>query len=282
MTTDNGNDHKNLENESENKATANVQNKTKFYKRGWFMWLMLVVFAPVGIFLLWKFHPEKSKTFKIVITVIFVFWFILLLANTGNTGQTSKTTNDNQTASQNSTESTQDTDTSNSAKLKEGDLTGKSLTEALKVLKSHDEKYKIVNKSNGYDFTGEVDGWSTEYTDGWVVSEARSSWGTWQIKITTPEAQATESRTEALQAKLDVSAAITAVEQYGRKQYPYGFKVTKIVTGVNSDVAVDDNTWALKYDCEVTNQYGGGREAIVEAKVTGTTDAPKVTDFLVY
>lgn len=47
----------------------------KFYDKSWFMWLMLVIFGPVGIFLLWR----KSKigiVGKILITLISLFFFI--------------------------------------------------------------------------------------------------------------------------------------------------------------------------------------------------------------
>ncbi len=50
----------------------------KFYQKPWFMWVMLIFFAPVGIFLIWKYHPEIKKGIKIVLTVVFALWFIFL------------------------------------------------------------------------------------------------------------------------------------------------------------------------------------------------------------
>ena len=49
--------------------------KEKFYQKTWFMWLMLIFFAPVGIFLLWKYNRYK-KVPRIIITVLFSYVFI--------------------------------------------------------------------------------------------------------------------------------------------------------------------------------------------------------------
>lgn len=45
----------------------NVQDK--FYKKNWFVILMLILFWPVGLFLMWKYSPW-SKTTKIIVTVV--------------------------------------------------------------------------------------------------------------------------------------------------------------------------------------------------------------------
>lgn len=49
----------------------------KFYETNWFLWLSLILFAPLGIFILWRFHEDKTTTFKGVVTVIFVVLFIV-------------------------------------------------------------------------------------------------------------------------------------------------------------------------------------------------------------
>lgn len=53
------------------------ENKQEFYTTTWFMWVMLVFFTPVGIFLMWKFHPEMKKNIKIIISIIFVVIFLI-------------------------------------------------------------------------------------------------------------------------------------------------------------------------------------------------------------
>ena len=51
--------------------------ENKFYTKTWFMWLMLVLFAPIGIFLMWQFHDEMKKDIKIILTTIFVIFFFI-------------------------------------------------------------------------------------------------------------------------------------------------------------------------------------------------------------
>jgi len=52
-------------------------NEKKFYQKVWFMWICLIFYAPVGIFLLWKYHGYNKKL-KVISSV--VFGFILLVA----------------------------------------------------------------------------------------------------------------------------------------------------------------------------------------------------------
>lgn len=62
-----------------------MEQKKKFYQKGWFLWLCLIVFPPVGIILLWACHKEKKTITKIILTVIFALWFIIFIAaNSGD------------------------------------------------------------------------------------------------------------------------------------------------------------------------------------------------------
>ena len=47
----------------------------KFYEKDWFAVLMLIVFFPVGLFLMWK-YSKWHKTAKIIISVFFAVMFI--------------------------------------------------------------------------------------------------------------------------------------------------------------------------------------------------------------
>ena len=58
--------------------------KKKFYKAKWFLWLWLILFPPVGIILLWGFHKEMKKSSKIILTAVFMIWFIILRAATNS------------------------------------------------------------------------------------------------------------------------------------------------------------------------------------------------------
>ena len=55
----------------------------KFYEKVWFMWLMLVLFFPVGLILLWK-NDEYAKRTKVIITLFIVGVGIFGAANPKN------------------------------------------------------------------------------------------------------------------------------------------------------------------------------------------------------
>ena len=85
---------------SEKSIEAKYDESSKFYTKAWFMWVMLIIFAPVGIFLMWKFHPEMKKNTKIILTVVFAILF-LAIAFGGNSDETT-TNNDSSNSNSNS------------------------------------------------------------------------------------------------------------------------------------------------------------------------------------
>jgi len=54
--------------------------KNKFYEKKWFVWLSLIVFAPVGIALLWR-NKIYSQRANIAITVFFGFVFLMAITS---------------------------------------------------------------------------------------------------------------------------------------------------------------------------------------------------------
>lgn len=84
---------------SEKSIEAKYDESSKFYTKAWFMWVMLIIFAPVGIFLIWKFHPEMKKNTKIILTVVFAILF-LAIAFGGNSDETT-TNNDSSNSNSN-------------------------------------------------------------------------------------------------------------------------------------------------------------------------------------
>lgn len=57
-----------------------------FYKRTWFIILALVFFAPLGLFLMWRYKTAWGKPIKVVLTVFFCIWFLgLLIGNFSDT-----------------------------------------------------------------------------------------------------------------------------------------------------------------------------------------------------
>ena len=77
--------------------------KKKFYQKNWFMWLWLILFPPIGLILLWTCHKDKKKKTKIILSVVFIIWFVILMGATN--GDTTEPTNTNPT-----TEQTQNTE----------------------------------------------------------------------------------------------------------------------------------------------------------------------------
>lgn len=107
---------------SEKSSEAKYDESSKFYTKAWFMWVMLIIFAPVGIFLMWKFHPEMKKNTKIILTVVFAILF-LTIAFGGNSDET--TTNND------SSNSDSNTNTVSKVKVEVIDFSGMSESEIL-------------------------------------------------------------------------------------------------------------------------------------------------------
>ncbi len=73
----------------------------KFYEQQWFMWVMLIFFAPVGIFFMWKFNDKMKKNTKIILSVVFGFIFLIMMFSGGE-----ETTNDNSSSINNNNDNT--------------------------------------------------------------------------------------------------------------------------------------------------------------------------------
>lgn len=56
-----------------------IQNK--FYEQQWFMWAMLIFFAPVGIFFMWKFNDKMKKNTKIILSIVFGIIFFIMISS---------------------------------------------------------------------------------------------------------------------------------------------------------------------------------------------------------
>lgn len=51
----------------------------RFYETNWFLWLSLILFTPLGIFVLWKFHADETPKVKMIVTIIFIVFFVGVL-----------------------------------------------------------------------------------------------------------------------------------------------------------------------------------------------------------
>jgi hypothetical protein len=132
---------------SEKSSETKYDESSKFYTKAWFMWAMLIFFAPVGIFLMWKFHPEMKKNTKIILTIVFAILF-LAIAFGGNSDETT-TNNDSSNSNSNS-------NTVSKVKVEVIDFSGMSESEILTWCKeknlncSFKREYSDTVSKDGY------------------------------------------------------------------------------------------------------------------------------------
>lgn len=124
----------------------------------------------------------------------------------------------------------------------------------------------------------------------WIVLDAtpRQDGNNGRIDITVDtkahaeKANAEKAQSDRLEGKLDQGTALTACKNYGRMQYPAGFKMHTF-TGLQTPVPADDNTWSFHVTVDVTNMYGTQlHDLTCECQVTGTTTNPQITEFNIH
>ena len=74
-----------------------------------------------------------------------------------------------------------------------------------------------------------------------------------------------------------------SLEKYGKEQYPFGFKLhyMKDLQGYQM-VGENNDTWRIQCGVTITNAYGASYDATCQAEITGSNEAPEVTDFVVF
>ena len=97
-----------------------------------------------------------------------------------------------------------------------------------------------------------------------------------EYKSALESSAAQAAREENLEKRLSIISAMSACDLYGQRNYR-DFKMHSIV-GKIAEYASDDNTWFLKYYVDAD----GYTNRAMECYVTGTTDNPVVTKYLVY
>ena len=60
----------------------------KFYQKKWFAILLLIFFAPVGIFLIFKYGHFKKAT-NIVLSIVFGIFFLVTVSSVGSDSEIS-------------------------------------------------------------------------------------------------------------------------------------------------------------------------------------------------
>lgn len=164
---------------------------------------------------------------------------------------------------------------------------GNPLPELVRYMNESDYKAKYIAENSGDDFTDWISD-EPEVAESFLVygcGEINKTEKTVTVYIlgieTAEERKKTALNEDKLNSKLDEYVAWDYVEQYGKREYPYGFKLHYMLDKYAA-TAEDENTWFLKAGCTVTNAYGTKADYVCEARVSGTEDNPKITYFVVY
>ncbi len=57
-----------------------MEQKEKFYKKLWFMWLLIVFLPPIGIIFMWVTKKEMKAGKKVLITIVGLLWWLICSA----------------------------------------------------------------------------------------------------------------------------------------------------------------------------------------------------------
>lgn len=133
--------------------------------------------------------------------------------------------------------------------------------------------YTVTYLADGVDFTSFIDLLAEDYLVGGITEDLDEKTVIVDLLLKS-NADYVYAEKE-LKEKLDPAAAWVAVEEYCQAEY--GDFELHYLTGKIGEYAEDESTWFLKAECTVA-----GVDKICEAKVTGTTDAPKVIFLDVY
>lgn len=103
------------------------------------------------------------------------------------------------------------------------------------------------------------------------------------LYINTKKEAKKQKQLNELESKLGHINACQAVEKYGKEQYPFGFKLhyLKDLQGYQM-VGENNDTWRIQCGVTITNAYGASYDATCQAEITGSNEAPEVTDFVVF
>lgn len=103
------------------------------------------------------------------------------------------------------------------------------------------------------------------------------------LYINTKKEAKKQKQLNELESKLGHINACQAVEKYGKEQYPFGFKLhyMKDLQGYQM-VGENNDTWRIQCGVTITNAYGASYDTTCQAEITGSNEAPEVTDFVVF
>ncbi len=117
-----------------------MEQKEKFYKKLWFMWLLIILIPPVGIIFMWISKKEMKIGKKILITIVGLVWFVIWMA----LGQSGSDTENNNVDKQNTAQSTE-------ADTTEADTTESNTTEEITTEEAKLESFETELTAGHYE-----------------------------------------------------------------------------------------------------------------------------------
>ncbi len=129
-------------------------------------------------------------------------------------------------------------------------------------------EWYIVNGLVDFSFSGTIDYKGKPY----AIKEGKVF-----VEESTTSATTTITRTS-YSTSLDSADAMTIFENYGKREFPYGFK-PKWVLGLIAQRTEEDGSIFFKVKTEITNEYGAEMDTVAEGRVSEDGD---VTYFFVY
>lgn len=80
--------------------------KPKWYTKTWVVILLLILFWPIGLFLMWRYKKDWDKVLKIIITVLFIAAALFSYGSSGENNNSSDVTDKVETSDKNETQNT--------------------------------------------------------------------------------------------------------------------------------------------------------------------------------
>lgn len=85
--------------------------------------------------------------------------------------------------------------------------------------------------------------------------------------------QQEEAERQKKESEPDEAAALTAIEEYGKEQYPYGFKLHTL-TDMRQFELEEDGSYMFVIGCTITNAFDAERDAVCRGFVKGVGTNP--------
>ena len=146
----------------------------KFYEKDWFIVLMLIVFFPVGLFLMWK-YSKWHKTAKIIISVFFAVMFIFHDGSKEYKNVETKNTNAEVETVDKTKDANAEKETTKTNEDKVEDNVPTEYKNALKTAKSYD-KTAHMSKQGLYDqLTSEFEQFTPEAAR-YAIDNVNANW----------------------------------------------------------------------------------------------------------